>query len=273
MKDLNRSQLIMLALLLSFVTSIATGITTVTLMQQAPPSVTVPINNVIRETVERIVPVPGKNTTQTVIIKEEDLVVDAIAKNQSAIFTITKEVVDLEDKTIEVSAGHGLVVSPEGFIVADSSLVPGGQVYFVKNSSGKFKAEFVNKDESKKNGFSFLKIGAPLDEKNKLVLTVPVFGDLSKMKAGQKVLLLGNAISSFIFDGNKNLELNVTKSNGGGVVIDLDGGVLGIALSGESSSFASASLILEIFNAKEIPPKEGEKIVETPPGGTETKTL
>ena len=53
-KDLNKPQLIMLAILLSFITSIATGITTVTLMQQAPSSVTVPINRVIKQTVEKI---------------------------------------------------------------------------------------------------------------------------------------------------------------------------------------------------------------------------
>ena len=66
-KDLNKPQLIMLALLLSFVTSIATGITTVTLMQQAPSSVVVPINRVVRQTVEKIVPVPGKKIVQTII--------------------------------------------------------------------------------------------------------------------------------------------------------------------------------------------------------------
>ena len=55
-KDLNKPQLILLAILLSFVTSIATGITTVTLMEQAPTSVTVPINRIIRETVEKVIP-------------------------------------------------------------------------------------------------------------------------------------------------------------------------------------------------------------------------
>src|SRR3990167_7793476 len=119
-KDLNKSQLILLAILLSFITSIATGITTVTLMQQAPSSVTIPINRVVRETVEKIVPVPGKNTVQTIVIKEEDLVVDAIAKNKSAVFTITKEKQDLlEDKTVEVDAGQGFAISKEGFIVVD----------------------------------------------------------------------------------------------------------------------------------------------------------
>ena len=246
-KDLNKPQLILLAILLSFITSIATGIVTVTLMQQAPSSVTIPINRIIRQTVEKIVPVEGKNTVQTVVIKEEDLVVDAIAKNQSAIFSITKEIQDIDEKTIEVSAGRGFVISNDGTIVTDGSLVPDTGVYYVKNDSGKFKADFVSLN---KNGFSFLKIGAPLDEKNKLVFTVPVFGDLSKIKAGQKILVLSSTISSFIFDGSKDMKINVTKSNAGGLALDLDGDVLGIALSSDTASFASIDLITEALKVK-----------------------
>ena len=85
-KELNKPQLILLAVLLSFVTSIATGITTVTLMQQAPSSITTPVNRIIKQTVENIRQVEGKTTVQTVVVKEEDLVVDAIAKNESSIF-------------------------------------------------------------------------------------------------------------------------------------------------------------------------------------------
>jgi hypothetical protein len=90
LQDLNKSQLILLAVLISFITSIATGITTVTLMQQAPSSFTVPVNRVIKQTVEKIQQVEGKTTVQTVVVKEEDLVVDAIAKNKSAVFFVTK---------------------------------------------------------------------------------------------------------------------------------------------------------------------------------------
>lgn len=242
-KDLNKPQLILLALLLSFVTSLATGITTVALMQQAPDSVTVPINRIIRQTVEKIVPTDMGKPAQTVIIKEEDLVVDAIAKNQSAIFSITKESTDDTGATIEISAGKGFVVSMDGTIVTDAALVPDKEVYFVKNDSGKFKADFI----STKDGFSFLKIGVPLDEKNKIAFTLPTFGNLSKMKIGQKVIVLGSSISSFIFDGSKDLKLNVAKSNAGGMVLDLDGNVLGIALSGDTSSFASISTINDVL--------------------------
>jgi S1-C subfamily serine protease len=263
-KDLNKPQLILLAILLSFVTSIATGIVTVTLMQQAPSSVTVPINRIVRQTVEKIVPVPGKETVQTVIIKEEDLVVDAIAKNESAIFSVTEEAKDVDGKNIEIPTGRGFVVSNDGLVAVDGSLVTEGQIYYVKNNSGKFKADFVSLN---KNGFAFLKIGTPLDEKNKIAFTLPAFGDLSKMKTGQKVLVLGNSISSFIFDGNKDMKINVTKSSAGGLVLDLDGEVLGIALFGDTTSFASIDSITEALKPKdtktEATPKD-EQVKTTP---------
>src|SRR3989344_5660952 len=125
LKELNKSQLILLAILLSFVISIATGITTVTLIQQAPSSVTVPINRIVKQTVEKIVPIEGSTTTiETIVIKEEDLVVEAISSNQSAIFTLTKEIKDANDENIETSAGVGFAVSESGVVVADSILVP-----------------------------------------------------------------------------------------------------------------------------------------------------
>lgn len=249
-KDLNKFQLILLAVLLSFVTSIATGITTVTLMEQAPSSITIPINRVVKQTVEKIQQVEGKTTVQTVVIKEEDLVVDAIKKNKTAVFTIIKEALDQTTNTIiEVSAGRGFIVA-DGVLVADAVLVPDKEIYYVKNESGKFKAEFVSTD---KNGFSFLKIGAPLDEKNKLAFTVPTFGNFDAMKAGQKILVLSNTIYSFMFDGNKDLKLNVTKSGAGGMVLNLEGEVIGMTFSGESS-FVTINAIADALKAKDTTP-------------------
>ncbi len=249
-KDLNKTQLVMLTLLLSFVSSIATSIMTVSLMQQAPASVTVPINRVIQQTVEKIQQVEGKTVTQTVVVKEEDLVVDAIEKNQSALFSITEEVLDELGKKIEVSAGKGFVVGKEGLIVADANLAPAGGIYYAKNDSGKFKLEFVSTDKA---GFSVLKIGAPLDEKSKIAYTVPFFGDIGKMKVGQKIILLGSGISSFVFEGNKDLKFSVSRAGAGGMLLNLDGQVLGIALYGETSSFAPSAAILEALKPAPLP--------------------
>ncbi|HEY4494134.1 MAG TPA: S1C family serine protease [Candidatus Paceibacterota bacterium] len=257
-KDLNKPQLILLGLLVSFVTSLATGIVTVTLMQQAPPSLIAPVNRVIQQTVEKIQQVEGKTTVQTVVVKEEDLVVDAISKNQSAVFTVTRETFDLENKLIEVSAGRGFAVSTSGLIAVDGELVsdPTG-IYYMKNDSGKFKATFEGEDKS---GFALLKAGAPLDPKSKLAYTVPAFGDLSKMKAGQKIILLSNAISSFIYEGSKDLRLSVAKSSAGGLVLNIDGEALGIMLSGDLTSFAPINTIADaIKDEKPVAPATDPK--------------
>ena len=254
-KDLNKSQLILLAVLLSFVTSIATGITTVTLMQQAPTSFTAPINRVVQQTVEKIQQVEGKTTT--VVVKEEDLVVDAIAKNQTAVFTVTRESLDADSKPIEVSAGRGFTVSSDGIVVVDAGLVPDKQVYYVENNSGKFKAEFVSTDKS---GFSFLKIGEAVDGKSKLADSVPAFGDFSKMKIGQKVLVMGGSISSSIYEGNKNVDIPVVKSNAGALVLNLDGDAIGIALYNDTTNFASINTISDSLKALTAPLKPSPTI-------------
>ncbi len=249
-KDLNKPQLILLAVLLSFVTSIATGITTVTLMQQAPASFTAPVNRIIQQTVEKIQQVEGKTTVQTVVVKEEDLVVDAIAKNKLALFLVSKEILDETGIIVEVGAGRGFAVTTGGIVAVDDSLVFDKGVYYLKNESGKFKADFMAMN---KEGFSLLKIGNPIDGKSKVAFTVPTFGDLDKMKIGQKIIVLGNNISSFIFEGNKDIKMSVTKSNGGAMVLDIDGNVLGIALSGEASPFAPISAITDALKLVDKP--------------------
>jgi len=201
----------------------------VTLMQQAPKSFTAPINRVIQQTVEKIQQVEGKTTVQTIVVKEEDLVVDAIAKNKTAVFAVGKETLDAEGKVAEVPAGRGFAVSGDGIVVVDGALVPDKATYYLKNDSGKFKADFISTDKA---GFSFLKLKSSVNGTDKLVFAVPAFGNLSKMKVGQKIIVVGSGVSSSLFEGTN---INITKSSAGAVMLDLDGNALGIALSGEVS--------------------------------------
>jgi len=66
-KELNKTQLILLTLLITFVVSIATGIVTVTLMQQMPKSATQTITNVIQRTIERVNTVTEVDTDTPVV--------------------------------------------------------------------------------------------------------------------------------------------------------------------------------------------------------------
>ena len=59
LEHLNKTQIVLLTTLVAFVSSIATSIVTVTLMDQAPPGTTTTIRNVVERTVERVVQAGG----------------------------------------------------------------------------------------------------------------------------------------------------------------------------------------------------------------------
>ena len=65
-KDLNRSQFLLLLMLIMFVSSITTAIVTVTLMDQSPKA---GVTNTINQVIERVI--PGATTTIVKIVKEE----------------------------------------------------------------------------------------------------------------------------------------------------------------------------------------------------------
>lgn len=139
-KDLNKSQLILLAVLLSFITSIATGITTVTLMQQAPASVTVPVTRIVRETVEKIVPVEigAKAPAPALSAEDKKLLADLKAIKP---LTVT---LYLKGETEDTVLGTGLFLGENKVVMA--SVIPApkeGELYVVKSVLGEQKVSKV----------------------------------------------------------------------------------------------------------------------------------
>lgn len=94
LENLTKHQIILLTLLVSFVTSMATGIVTVSLMNQAPPSVSRTINQIVERTVQTVAPSTQQNTVavttqKTIVVKDDDLVAQTIASIQKSIIRIT----------------------------------------------------------------------------------------------------------------------------------------------------------------------------------------
>lgn len=120
MESLSKHQLILVALLISFVTSLATGIVTVSLMDQAPSGVTRTITQVIQQTVAGALPASGATSTASVSIAVSDQVADATAG-------VTPSIVRLRDADGSV-VGLGLIVSPTGTVMTDKNILSGSEI-------------------------------------------------------------------------------------------------------------------------------------------------
>jgi hypothetical protein len=121
-EELTKSQIILLVLLVSFVTSIATGIVTVSLLAQTPPAITQTINRIVERTVETVV--SNENQTAsvvtketTVVVKEDDLIAESINTGFSQVARIYEGVAT---STAIIALG---AVTGNGTIVTDLSRV------------------------------------------------------------------------------------------------------------------------------------------------------
>ncbi|MBC7836689.1 hypothetical protein H7X87_02830 [Acetobacteraceae bacterium] len=117
LEHLTKHQIVLLTLLVSFVTSIATGIVTVSLMDQAPPGVTRVVNQIVEHTVEKVVPASqgaatATVTEKTVVVKDDDLAAQSIAQVQKGIIRITA-------KGANTLLARGILLNTSGVAITD----------------------------------------------------------------------------------------------------------------------------------------------------------
>lgn len=242
MEELTKTQIVLLVILVSFVTSIATGITTVTLMNQAPPAVSQTINRVIQKTIETVTP-GNKNDVKTVIVKEEDLIVDAIDKNKKNLLSIK----NTEDKS---TAGTGFLVSENGLMIGASQNFSDKGDYYVSIGEETMKVKLVKSSDI---GFAILQIVIPETSKTK-TFEFSNLMDSETLKVGQNVIAINSSnVTIGTFTGFGEIEigkekiktindnLNLGKSYGGSPVVDTNGNILGVVLPQEEGTITIPS--------------------------------
>jgi hypothetical protein len=182
LEQLTKHQIILLTLLVSFVTSIATGIVTVSLMNQASPSVTRTINQIDEHTIQTVTPSsngPVTNTVKTVVVKDEDLTAQSIANLQKGIIRITV-------KGSNDLVARGVIIDTSGLAITDkAALMDAGEVSFEAIlPSGKRVPAIIKKSQATTSPIALLTLSVGTSTG---FAAIPLT-DTGKLQLGQSIL-------------------------------------------------------------------------------------
>lgn len=200
--NLNKHQVILTALLVSFVASIATGIVTVSLVNQAPPPVTQTINRIIQTTVEKVVPASNGAAVakETVIVKSDDATIAAISKANQSIVRVYAFTMDGAERF----AGLGVIATStksKNIFFVGKILTYNNQTVFKARLSGGNVVSLIHIADDPKSDLAvfYAERGvSPIDFK---VYTGALFANSDDVKLGQTVIGLGGQNSPFISTG------------------------------------------------------------------------
>jgi S1-C subfamily serine protease len=269
LEHLNKSQIVLLTLLVSFVTSVATGIVTVTLLEEAPPVIAQTVNRVVERTVERVVPsgqTAGASTVteKTVVVKESDLIAQSVE-------TVAPSVVRLfaSGGDSDVFLGLGLIVKDDGTIVTDAAVLPATGPVMVSRADGvRATSSIVSRDAD--TGLALLQ-GATSTAEGPLAWhaaqlsdRAPTLGKVVVGISGKDAMRIGDGIVTAIpaAEGEKTgrfLETNVPSGAiaYGSPLVNADGWIEGISTSASraqsENAFLASSVIIVYTTPREVP--------------------
>ncbi|MFZ2522454.1 MAG: trypsin-like peptidase domain-containing protein [Minisyncoccia bacterium] len=269
MEDLNKNQIVLLTLLVSFVTSIATGIMTNALLQEAPIEITRNINSIVEKTVETIVPATpsiiqsNQKEITTVVVKEEDRIIDSINKNLKSVVRIRERNPFTEEASFY---GIGIIIGGGG-IATDRKTVLKTNKYSAELSDGEVVEIIPQGIDKQTNFILFL---ANLPEKSEINLEPSVISE-AEVKLGQTLIGLGGTSDNSVTVGRvtslstkdsgvgtstvkviSSINTDITSRDmvSGSPIFNLSGDVVGIKLSNnETRIFTPISVLKNELNS------------------------
>lgn len=253
MEDLTKQQFIILVILVSFVSSLFTGIVTISLMNQAPGQITQTIQKVVERSASlenSQKPLQKKEAQELELgaLSRDVLIGDIVNRVSPAVVSIiaTKDIPIIEQYFVnpfsddlfgkvfpelqipqyrqngtekkQVSSGTGFFVSEDGFLITNKHVVADREAeYSVVTNEGKtMTAKVVARDPM--HDMAVLKI----EGKNFQHISL---GNSDSIKVGQTAIAIGNALGEFqntvsigVISG---LKRNITASGGGSGVEEL----------------------------------------------------
>lgn len=241
---LNTHQAILLTLLVSFVTSVATGIVTVSLMEKAPSDITRVINRIIEKPIETMSASAGSAVhEEIVVVREGDLISEAITKVAPAVVRIYR----VQSRDSRTFMGLGVITDDQGTVMTGNILNPKDR-YTVALSDGTEVATDEISSQSSLQGILKIK---PIEGMDVTTFTHVSFAPYDTVLLGETVVALGGEksltvsagiVAELLSSGEGSL-VRAGVSGGtispGSPLIDVTGNVVGILLDEGDMTFLS----------------------------------
>lgn len=265
MEELSKSQIVLLTLLVSFVTSIATGIVTVSLMDQAPPAIAQTVNRIVERTVEKVVQTGQAassvvTTEKTIVVKESELIAKAVEKVRPSLVHV------YASSSEPLFLGLGIIVDTDGDVVSDASAIGEVKNIVIALADGtRLSASLTSRDSE--SGTATLR-AATTTADGKAVQFTPATLSVGNPMLGQTVVVLSGKTISRITDGlvtalipREEGQASVIDTNvsadfvmDGSPLIDTEGGIVGVSTSVSRASSPSAFMPTSVLVQQ---PEEG----------------
>jgi len=241
-EELSKAQLILLTILVNFVMSVATGILTVSLLDQAPPFVTQTVNRVVERTIETVAAAAPAAVIQAPAPSNQDLVTAAIGAD--AIRAVAIYSAEGGTSTPAISVGTFLPKARAIATAAQGALTKEAVIEFTNGS-------YVPASLSHQGGgiaiYGFAE-SAALPKMN-----TPVLIAANTLKLGQTVLGVGadgSAATGIVAHVNDTgIHTTLPNMGTGSAIVDLSGNLVGIDAGAAPGLLISADAISSLLSA------------------------
>ncbi len=239
-EDLTKSQLLLLTILVTFVTSIATGILTVSMLDQAPPIVTQTVNQIVERTVKTVAPALPTSIVKTIIAapapSNEDLVTSALAAQDARTVLLYKT--NVSTTTPAMAVGTYLYKSRSVVTVAGKRLPSQANIEFPNGSTEPVTLVRI---------LGNLALYSFSDKAKLPKATTPKLISRGNLKLGETVLAIrgdGSATTGIISQiSSKGVHTTLPEIGVGVGAVDLSGNLVGIAINGKIRILVGAEAI------------------------------
>lgn len=241
-EELSKSQLILLTILVNFVTSVATGILTVSLLDRTPAFVTQTVSRVVEHTIETIAQATPAAVTQAPAPSNQDLVTAAIGADATRMVAIYAGATGTSTPSMSVGTflpkARAIVTAAQDVLPKEVLIEFPGSVYFPASLAHQGGGITIY-------GFA--------DSAVLPKVTSPTLISASDLRLGETVLALtadGTAATGIIARvGAKGIRTTLPDIGAGSAAVNLSGNLIGIGAGGTPGLLISADMITALLVA------------------------